>query len=174
MSKRRRVNGVDMVDNIQQMITLQRNESKDKRPFQTIYCINNMSGVINQQTVNFSEIKKPLQQSSNAGQDNSKTKFYTSKEVLKVDSTSSVQDFKLDSHQQVRMPISETKDNLRSRLSPHRLSQITEKSADDHITVNNNQSAPRRFSGGACSRRSSSQGCQPHARDNSDQRVSSI
>jgi hypothetical protein len=47
------------------------------------------------------------------------------------------EDFKVSSH--TRIPATETKDTLKSRrLSPNRLSQITEKSADDHNTVNNN------------------------------------
>ena len=77
MSKRRRVNGCEMADTVQQMINLQRNSSKDKRPFQTIYCMNNMNGVNNQQAVKISEIKKPLQyQSANEELDNSKTKIH--------------------------------------------------------------------------------------------------
>lgn len=141
MSKRRRINGEEMSDSIQQMITLQRNESKDKRPFQTIYCINNLSGVINQQVVKSSDVKKPLHQLAmavTAEQNISKSKFEQVKEVNKVELASYGSDFKLDSLSQTRMPASETKDNLKSRLSHHRLSQITEKSADDHLTVNNN------------------------------------
>lgn len=166
MSKRRRINGDEIADSIQQMITLQRNKSKDKSPFQTIYCLNNLSGVINQQqVVKTCDLKKPLQQITVADQNTSKSKF---EQVNKGELTSFGTDFKLDSLNQPRVPVSETKDNLKSRLSHHRLSQITEKSADDHLTVNNNLSAPRRFSGGN-SRRSSSQGCDPRAaRDNSD------
>jgi hypothetical protein len=52
----------------------------------------------------------------------SKSKFEQVKEVNKGELTSYGSDFKLDSLSQARMPASETKDNLKSRLSHHRLS----------------------------------------------------
>jgi len=125
MSKRRRINGEEISDSIQQMITIQRNESKDKRPFQTIYCIDNLSGVINQQVVKSSDIKKPLHYLNMGGtaeHNISKSKFEQVKEVNKGELTSYGSDFKLDSISQARLPASETKDNLKSRLSHHRLS----------------------------------------------------
>jgi len=54
-----------------------------------------------------------------ADQNTSKSKF---EQVNKGELTSFGTDFKLDSLNQPRVPVSETKDNLKSRLSHHRLS----------------------------------------------------
>jgi len=54
-----------------------------------------------------------------AEQNISKSKF---EQVNKGELTSYGSDFKLDSLNQARVPASETKDNLKSRLSHHRLS----------------------------------------------------
>jgi hypothetical protein len=54
-----------------------------------------------------------------AEQNTSKSKF---EQVNKGELTSFGTDFKLDSLNQPRVPVSETKDNLKSRLSHHRLS----------------------------------------------------